>query len=161
MTTSTGGVLARQEVLQAMRRLLLPRAALVTPNIDEAAALLECAPATGVPQMRQQAQELVRRTGAAAVLLTGGHLPGEMCTDVLWDGQKVNVLSTPRIPARNTRGTGCTLASLLAALLARGMPLRAAAEKAHAMLQRALEQTDTYGIGGKGPGPVLLSTENH
>ena len=161
MTTSTGGVLARREALQATRRLLLPRATLVTPNIAEAAALLECAPATGVPQMRQQAREIARETGAAAVLLTGGHLPGETCTDVLWDGREVTVFSAPRIPVCNTRGTGCTLASFLAALLARGMSLRAATERARASLQRALEHTDTHEIGGKGPGPVLLSTENH
>ena len=96
---------------------LFPLAALITPNLPEAAALLS-RPITSVAEMKEAALDL-RRLGARAVLVKGGHLPGDP-TDVLWDGTALHELPTARIDTKNTHGTGCTYSAAITARLALG-----------------------------------------
>ena len=118
MVATSGDALLDPDAVGAVRELLLPLADLVTPNVPEAAVLLGTDPATSVAQCREQAEELLRRSGTA-VLLKGGHLDGgDSGTD------SVDVLATPagtvlvrreRVATTATHGTGCTLSSALAA----------------------------------------------
>jgi hydroxymethylpyrimidine/phosphomethylpyrimidine kinase len=118
MVATSGDALLDPDAVGAVREELLPLADLVTPNVPEAAVLLGCAPATSVRECREQAEELLRRTGTA-VLLKGGHLSGGDS-----GADSVDVLATPagttlarrdRIATSATHGTGCTLSSALAA----------------------------------------------
>ncbi len=140
MVASSGAVLLHESAIGMMRERLLPRAALVTPNLDEAAVLLGARPATAA-DMEQAAAELAARIGAP-VLLKGGHLPDtEEVADVLArPGGAVSAFTARRIDGVNTHGSGCTLASAIAAHLARGRELAAAIGEALAYLRRGLAQ---------------------
>jgi hydroxymethylpyrimidine/phosphomethylpyrimidine kinase len=118
-------------------RELFPRAVLVTPNLDEA-ALLVGRPLKNAADMEAAAQELLAR-GAHAVLLKGGHLPGDTVMDLLLAASgEPHWMHGPRIRSANTHGTGCTLSSAIAAGLALGQPLRDAVETARAYVRGAL-----------------------
>ncbi|HLS18269.1 MAG TPA: bifunctional hydroxymethylpyrimidine kinase/phosphomethylpyrimidine kinase [Paracoccaceae bacterium] len=153
MIAKSGDTLLRDDAIEALISELLPRIALLTPNLPEAARLLECEPARNVEEMRSQGAALLR-LGAGAVLMKGGHGSGPVCTDVLImaDAAPV-VLSAPRIETRNTHGTGCTLSAAIAAGLARKMPLAAAFRAAHDYLQGAIRASEQLHIGS-GQGPV-------
>ncbi len=112
---------------------------LLTPNLDEAAELLGGGSMDGLEDMKDAASGLARRTGCA-VLLKGGHLEeGGTVADVLCDGRIVSVFRTHRVPAR-ARGTGCALATLIAAGLAHGRELGSAVPAARRMVSEALER---------------------
>jgi hydroxymethylpyrimidine/phosphomethylpyrimidine kinase len=129
LASSSGGRLIDAAGERLLRRALLPRATLLTPNIPEAAALLEAAPARSDAQLLAQARALCR-LGAAAVLLKGGHGSGRQAVDLLVTAAgAVHRLSAPRVPAVQ-RGTGCALAAAIAAGLAAKLSLRAACEQA-------------------------------
>lgn len=132
----------------ALREELLPRARLVTPNIPEAAALTGLA-IENVDAMKKAGEQL-KRQGAEAVLVKGGHLAGPVISDILVSDEGVEVFTTPRIESRHTHGTGCTLASALAVHLARKMPLSQAVARARAYVQEAIRQAPGFG-GGHGP----------
>lgn len=136
-------------------RALAKRAALITPNILEASALLVGElPAGGRRIMRLQARALFERY-QCAVLLKGGHLPEERSVmDVLHTADGEQVFLSPRVPGLDLRGTGCTLATLIAAGLARGEELAAAVARARAHLLEGLRRV--VEIGGEGPPPVRL-----
>jgi hydroxymethylpyrimidine/phosphomethylpyrimidine kinase len=151
MISKSGDPLMQADASAALKERLLPRAALLTPNLPEAAALLGCAPAGSLAESREQGRALMD-LGAAAVLMKGGHAEGEICTDVL-SAEREYCFSAPRRPTRNTHGTGCTLSSAVAAGLAAGLPLPAAVERAHAYLQGAIAAADRLRIGS-GHGPV-------
>lgn len=122
LRSTSGGALLDAGGLEGLRRGLLRRATLVTPNLLEAAALLQCRPAEDIAGLQQQAAAL-GALGAAAVLLKGGHLPGPQAIDVLWQaGSAPQLLSAPRSVGER-RGTGCMLASAIAVFLAQGMAL--------------------------------------
>jgi len=100
--------------------------------------------------MRRAADALLS-LGATAVMVKGGHLPGPIVRDLVVDGGASFVIEAPRIETRSTHGTGCTLASGIAAGLAQGMGLRPAVERAHAYLQRAIATAPGL---GRGHGPL-------
>jgi hydroxymethylpyrimidine/phosphomethylpyrimidine kinase len=119
LVASSGGVLLDENGIEAMRQLLLPRTTLFTPNLPEAAALLNEPVADDVTRMIEQAQRLLRM-GPRAVLLKGGHADGPEAIDVLvWGDGDSLILASPRSTLQ-WRGTGCALASAAAAALARG-----------------------------------------
>ena len=154
MVAKSGDRLLPTEALEALRAELVPLAALLTPNLPEAADLLGTAPAANEAAMVAQGQAL-RAMGAAAVLMKGGHGAGATCVDLLVTEAGVIRLTAPRLPTRNTHGTGCTLSAAIAAGLAQGMPLEKAVARAHAYLQGALAAADGLGVGsGAGHGPV-------
>ena len=124
---------------------LLPLAACVTPNLDEA-ALLVGEPVTDEAGMRRAAERLVER-GARSALLKGGHLPGPELVDLLWDGREWHEWRRPRRDTRHTHGTGCTLAAGIAAGLAHGRPLPQAVEDALDYVQRAMAAAPGLGSG--------------
>ncbi len=126
MAASSGGILLDAEGRAAMRERLLPRAALVTPNIPEAAALLEEGPAEATLAQARRILAL----GPRAVLLKGGHARGEEAVDWLISRDRPpERIASPRIQAEQ-RGTGCALASAIAAQLASGQPLDEACRRA-------------------------------
>lgn len=152
MVAKGGDRLLQEEAVAALKDELLPLSTLITPNLPEAAVLLGEEPVIGRRAMPAAAARL-QGLGARAVLLKGGHLEGEASPDLLLDGGEVLWLEGRRIATRNTHGTGCTLSSAIAALLARGRPLAAAVHDAKRWLEAAIAQADRLGIG-HGHGPV-------
>jgi hydroxymethylpyrimidine/phosphomethylpyrimidine kinase len=137
MVATSGAVLIDNPAIEVLVRELFPRAMLVTPNLDEA-ALLVGRPLRNAQDMERAADELLAR-GARAVLLKGGHLPGDTVIDLLVsaEGGK-HWMQAPRIHSANTHGTGCTLSSAIAAGLALGQPLQEAVEMARAYVRAAM-----------------------
>ncbi len=149
MVAQSGDALLQPEAVETLARRMLPLATLLTPNLPEAEKLLGRA-IPDVATMREAAQALLER-GPKAVLLKGGHLTGESVTDVLAEPAGVVEFESLRIASNNTHGTGCTLASAIAAGLAQGMPLRAAVERARAYVQAAIRGAPGF---GQGNGPL-------
>ncbi len=145
MVAKGGQSLLAPEAVAALVRLLLPRAAVVTPNLPEAEALTGAAVAD-VAGMHRAAERLLRM-GAAAVLLKGGHLPGERLTDLLATPDGTIVFEQSRVATRHTHGTGCTLASALTAGLAQGMVLADAVARARSYVRAAIETAPGLGAG--------------
>jgi hydroxymethylpyrimidine/phosphomethylpyrimidine kinase len=152
MVATSGDRLLAEDAVHALITRLLPRAGLITPNLFEAAALLNESPVQDQQGMARQAEALLA-LGAKAVLMKGGHGQGAEAMDLLLTAEGMECFSTPRIATRNTHGTGCTLASAIAAGLARRMSLRDAVAHAKAYLQQALLHADDLHIG-QGAGPV-------
>lgn len=152
MVATSGDLLLAEEAIHLLRDELLPRATLITPNRHEAAALLGEAPARNDAECRGQAERLMA-LGAEAVLLKGGHDSGPESTDLLLSPAGLEPFSAPRIDTRHTHGTGCTLASAIAAGLARGLALPAAVGEAKEYLQGALMAGAQQTLG-QGAGPV-------
>ncbi len=151
MIATSGDRLIGEGAEAALFRELLPLAALVTPNVPEAAALLGRASAVDVEEMKEQARELAAL--GPAVLLKGGHLATEDATDVFFHNGRPELLTAPRIRSSNTHGTGCTLSSAVAANLALGMDLPAAVHAAKRYISNAIAAADRLRIGS-GHGPV-------
>jgi hydroxymethylpyrimidine/phosphomethylpyrimidine kinase len=151
MVAKSGARLLPDAARAALIAHLLPRADLLTPNLPEAAALLDCDEARNDTEMQEQGARL-RRMGAKAVLMKGGHAQGATCTDWLVADEVIR-LDAPRIATRNTHGTGCTLSSAIAAGLAQRQTLPDAVKRAHGWLHLAILAADTLEIG-QGHGPV-------
>jgi len=149
MVATSGAVLLPDDAITALRDRLIPHAAIITPNLPEAAKL------TGLPLQTAQDFEAAGRAllgmGAAAALIKGGHAEGDMLTDTLVHEGGVETISLPRIPTQNTHGTGCTLASAIATGLAQKMTLSDAVHRARHYLQTAILQAPGF---GKAHGPV-------
>lgn len=152
ITASTGAALLPREAIGVLRSMLLPLALIVTPNLSEAAALLDAPVATTELDMREQAERLLG-LGAGAILLKGGHGGGEESVDFFVDGTAELRLPAPRIKTRNTHGTGCTLSAAIAAGLARGLELPEAVAEAKAYITLAIAAADRLTVGG-GDGPL-------
>ncbi|MBN8919358.1 MAG: bifunctional hydroxymethylpyrimidine kinase/phosphomethylpyrimidine kinase [Rhizobiales bacterium] len=152
MVATSGDRLLAPEATEALRRELLPRAAVITPNLPEAAALLDSAPATTEAEMRRQAHRLIE-AGAQAVLIKGGHDSGPESVDLLIEPTRETRLSATRVATRNTHGTGCTLSSAIAAGLARGLDLVEAVREAKDYVTAAIGAANRLHIGS-GHGPV-------
>lgn len=152
MVAKSGDRLLPPEALAALRDRLLPLATLLTPNLPEAADLLGANVATTEAGMIAQGRSL-RDMGARAVLMKGGHGAGAVCVDLLISDAGITALRAPRLPTRNTHGTGCTLSAAIAAGLAQGMDLDQAVTRAHGYLQGAIAGADRLSVGG-GHGPV-------
>ena len=153
MVAKSGDRLLRAEAIAALRERLLPLATVVTPNLPEAAVLLELeAPPQDEAGMIDAAARL-RELGPKAVLLKGGHMERDDAIDVFDDGDEPLTLVAPRIATENTHGTGCTLSAAIAALLARGLSLRDAVREAKAYVTDAIRAADRLAVG-HGHGPV-------
>lgn len=152
MVATSGAVLIDNSAVEMLVRELFPRVMLVTPNLDEA-ALLVGRTLNSVSDMEQAAHALLAQ-GARAVLLKGGHLPGDTVSDLLLTREgKPLWMHAPRIQTRNTHGTGCTLSSAIAAGMALGAPLVDAVQQAREYVRSALQA----GLGvrtGQGSGPL-------
>jgi hydroxymethylpyrimidine/phosphomethylpyrimidine kinase len=148
MVAKSGDALLRPEAVRALIELLLPLAAVVTPNAPEASVL------SGVEvRDEESAREAARRIhalGPAIVIVKGGHLAGNRSDDLFFDGRSFEVLSGRRIETPHTHGTGCTFSAAIAACLACGMEPLAAAREARAFLQGAIEHAEPLGAG-RGP----------
>jgi len=152
MVAASGAQLLAPQAVDALRRILLPKALLVTPNLPEAAALLDEPPAPDEQTMRRQAERILA-LGPRAVLVKGGHGTGSESTDILIDAQGVQRFTAPRTNTRNTHGTGCTLSSAITAGLAKGLSLRDAVATAKSFISAAIGASDQLHIG-HGHGPV-------
>ena len=151
MVATSGAVLIDHPAIAALVRELFGRAVLVTPNLDEA-SLLVGRPLVNEADMEAAARELLDK-GARAVLLKGGHLAGEVVSDLLIEQAGPAIwMRAPRIHSANTHGTGCTLSSGIAAYLALGRSLPEAVESARVYVRGAIEAGATVRTGsGSGP----------
>ena len=151
MVAASGDRLLAPEAVEVLRRVLIPRATLITPNLPEAAALLDAREAATEPEMKDQAQQLLE-LGAKAVLLKGGHAEGAESVDFLVQPTSVARLAADRIATVNTHGTGCTLSSAIAAGLAKGLSLAEAVREGKAFVTAAIAASGKLHIGhGFGP----------
>src|SRR5262249_48407052 len=146
MVAASGDRLLAPEAIDVLRRVLIPRARVITPNLPEAAALLDDLVAANEPEMRQQGERLLA-LGASAVLMKGGHREGPESADRLGEPPAVVRFVAERIATRNTHGTGCTLSSAVAASLAKGRDLSAAVGEAKAYVTAAIAAADRLQIG--------------
>jgi hydroxymethylpyrimidine/phosphomethylpyrimidine kinase len=151
MAASSGGKLLDDDAIDALRG-LMAQARLVTPNLHEAAALTGTIAASGEDEMVAQARALLI-LGAGAVLIKGGHASGSESVDILVEGRSTTRFALPRIDTSNTHGTGCTLASAIAAGLAQGLSLVDSVRQAKAYVASALKAADRLELGS-GPGPL-------
>jgi hydroxymethylpyrimidine/phosphomethylpyrimidine kinase len=152
MVATSGDVLLAPDAIDAVRTRLIPLATLMTPNLHEAAKLLNAEVARDVSQMEEQGRRLLA-FGPGAVLIKGGHATGDNAIDVLVSHGGVIHVSAPRIETRNTHGTGCTLSAAIAAYMAMGLDLEAAVRAAKLFLTEALRAASAQ-ILGSGAGPV-------
>ena len=152
MVATSGDRLLKPDAVENLRRLLIPKALVLTPNLPEAAALLDTSIAADEAAMRGQARRLLE-FGARSVLIKGGHGAGAESVDLLVDANGVERLAAPRFATRNTHGTGCTLSSAIAASLAKGMNLLDAVRAAKSYVTTAIAAADRLSIGS-GHGPV-------
>jgi hydroxymethylpyrimidine/phosphomethylpyrimidine kinase len=151
MVAKGGSRLLAPDAVAALRDRLLPLAAVVTPNLPEAAVLLGCPPFFDRAGMERAAAALLA-LGARAVLLKGGHLDEAASPDLLATPEETCWLEGRRSRTRNTHGTGCTLSSALAARLAHGDPLAVAAERAKTYVAEAIAASGRLSVGsGHGP----------
>ncbi|WP_420863669.1 bifunctional hydroxymethylpyrimidine kinase/phosphomethylpyrimidine kinase [Algirhabdus cladophorae] len=153
MVAKSGDALLQSEAVAGLIDQMLPLATVLTPNLPEAALLLDQPPAKTDAEAVAQGQALLTM-GPRAVLLKGGHAEGDTCTDFLLTADAPPfALPAPRVQTQNTHGTGCTYSASIAALMAKGLDLPTAVQQAHSYLHQAILQADTLQIGS-GHGPV-------
>jgi hydroxymethylpyrimidine/phosphomethylpyrimidine kinase len=152
MVATSGDRLLATEAVEALRTKLIPLASVITPNLPEAAALLDEAVATDEAAVASQGKRLLAM-GCRAVLIKGGHGQGAESTDYLIDANGPTVLAAPRIATQNTHGTGCSLSSAIAAGLAKGDGMETAVRNAKAWISAAIAAADRFSVG-HGHGPV-------
>jgi hydroxymethylpyrimidine/phosphomethylpyrimidine kinase len=152
MVATSGDVLLAPDAIDAVRRRLMPLADLLTPNLPEAARLLDEPQAQTESAMEEQGRRLLA-LGARAVLIKGGHGETSEAVDILVTPAGAERLATPRVDTRNTHGTGCTLSAAIAAFLAGGATLQDAVRKAKTFVWEAIAAGRDLEIG-QGSGPV-------
>jgi hydroxymethylpyrimidine/phosphomethylpyrimidine kinase len=152
MVATSGDRLLAREAVDALRTKLIPRASVITPNLPEAAALLDEPVAVSEAAVESQGKRLLA-LGCRAVLIKGGHGQGEESIDYLFDAESTIALAAPRIATRNTHGTGCSLSSAIAAGLAKGEDLVTAVRNAKAWVSAAIAAADRFSVG-HGHGPI-------
>jgi hydroxymethylpyrimidine/phosphomethylpyrimidine kinase len=153
MVATSGDRLLAADAVEALRRKLIPRALLITPNLPEAAALLDEPVASSEAAIEGQGKRLLSM-GCRAVLIKGGHGKGTESIDYLFgDNGSTVALAAPRIATKNTHGTGCSLSSAIAAGLAKGESLENAVRQAKTWVSAAIAAADSLGIG-HGHGPI-------
>lgn len=152
MVAASGARLLEDAAIATLKARLLPLADVVTPNLPEAAALLNAPVAADEAAMRTQGEALLA-LGAKAVLMKGGHGEGAESVDLLVTRDAVLRLPAPRHATRNTHGTGCTLSSAIASGLARGLTLAEAVRAAKTYITGAIAAADQLEVG-QGHGPV-------
>ena len=149
MVAKGGARLIDPDALEALKQLLISRAEVLTPNLPEAEIL--CGKAIGNKAEMRAAGETLLSLGCRAVLVKGGHLSGDTISDVLVTTTGARVWESPRLQTRHTHGTGCTLASAIAAGLAQGLDIERAVERARVYVQKAI--AGAPGLG-RGHGPL-------
>jgi hydroxymethylpyrimidine/phosphomethylpyrimidine kinase len=149
MVATSGDRLVDAKAVEAIRSELVPRARLVTPNAPEAEVLTGKAVET-IDGQRRAADRLLE-LGANGALVKGGHIAGSKVYDVLQTTTGEWIFESPRIETTSTHGTGCTLASAIAALLAQGRSVPEAVEEGREYLMGAIRAAKGF---GKGSGPV-------
>ena len=152
MVATSGDRLLAPDAIEALRTKLIPRAALVTPNLPEAAALLDEPVASSETDIEGQGKRLLAM-GVGAVLIKGGHGKGAESIDYLIREAGVVALAAPRIATKNTHGTGCSLSSAIAAGLAKGDDLETAVRNAKTWVSAAIAAADRLSVG-QGHGPI-------
>jgi len=152
MTASSGDALSGAGFIEAIKVRLLPLVDCLTPNLAEAAALLNEEPARDEAGMARQGAAL-RALGPRTVLMKGGHLDGGEAVDVLASASGVQRFAAPRAASRNLHGTGCTLSSAIAAGIVLGLELPEAAARAKAFVGEAIERSRGLTFGA-GAGPL-------
>jgi len=151
MVATSGDRLLATDAVEALRTKLIPRASLITPNLPEAAALLDEPVALSEAAIESQGKRLLA-LGCPAVLIKGGHGQGTESIDYLIGGDGIIALAAPRIATRNTHGTGCSLSSAIAAGLAKGEDMETAVRNAKVWLSAAIAAADHLDVGhGNGP----------
>jgi hydroxymethylpyrimidine/phosphomethylpyrimidine kinase len=142
MVATSGAVLLKPSALRALKERLLPLAAIVTPNLDEA-QLLVGRPLRTLEDLLDAALEIYERFGCAA-LVKGGHLQlGQDAVDVLFDGKRFTVLKAKRVQGVSTHGTGCTYSAAITGFLARGESLPRAVTSAKRLITRAIARSQS------------------
>ncbi|GLT86282.1 hypothetical protein SLE2022_044280 [Rubroshorea leprosula] len=165
MVSTSGDVLAGASILPVFREELLPMSEIITPNLKEASALLGCAHLETVADMHSAAKSL-HAFGPRNVLVKGGDLPDSSdAIDILFDGDNFYELRSPRVKTRNTHGTGCSLASSIAAELAKGSSTFSAVKVAKRFVETALDYSKDIVIGNGPQGPfdhlLRLKSSSH
>ena len=148
MVAKSGDRLLREDAVEALRRELLPLAAVLTPNLPEAEVLV--GRSIENDQDIREAARAILDLGPRAVVVKGGHRTGD-ADDVLFDGREFHVLHAERVDTPNTHGTGCTFSAAIAAYLAQGLDVVDAVQHAKAYLTEAIRRS---GPLGRGHGPV-------
>jgi hydroxymethylpyrimidine/phosphomethylpyrimidine kinase len=152
VVATSGDRLLPEEAVAALRTKLIPRASLITPNLPEAAALLDEPVAESEAEIESQGKRLLQMR-CSAVLIKGGHGRGAESVDYLITASGMVALAAPRIATKNTHGTGCSLSSAIAAGLAKGEEMEAALRNAKAWVSAAIAAADRLGVG-QGHGPI-------
>ncbi len=162
MVATSGDSLLAKDAVDSLQELLLPVATLVTPNLPEAERLLG-SKITTAEEMEEAARALCRK-GCSGILVKGGHLAAEDrgADDCLWLGEEGRAvwLPSPRVPTKNTHGTGCTLSSAIAASLAKGFSLEQSVVAAKKYIAGAIDSGAIYQLG-EGCGPVDHLWQSH
>ena len=152
MVATSGDRLLEAGAVEALRGKLIPCASIVTPNLPEAAALLDEPVAESETAVAHQGRRLLAM-GCRAVLIKGGHGQGAESVDYLFDANGMLALAAPRIATNNTHGTGCSLSSAIAASLAKGEGLETAVRNAKSWISAAIGAADRFSVG-RGHGPI-------
>jgi hydroxymethylpyrimidine/phosphomethylpyrimidine kinase len=152
MVATSGDRLLNAGAVDALRSQLIPIASIVTPNLPEAAVLLDEPVGTSEAAIESQGKRLLAM-GCAAVLIKGGHGEGSESVDYLVRADGVVALPAPRVATNNTHGTGCSLSAAIAAGLAKGEPLETAVRNAKAFVSAAIANADRFAVG-HGHGPI-------
>ena len=152
MVATSGDRLLADDAIAALRTDLISRADIVTPNLPEAAALLDAPVALSEDDIVAQGRQLLA-FGCRYALIKGGHGAGAESIDYLVSAERIVKLAAPRIATKNTHGTGCTLSSAIAASLARGDDIESAVRSAKAYISAAIAAADRLDVG-RGHGPV-------
>ncbi len=153
MVSTSGHRLIEESAIETLRKVLIPRARVITPNVPEAEILAGVA-ITSSEQFPEVAR-MLSQGGRVSVLLKAGHLTDEKVEDLFYNAEDDTFTTLPsvRIATPNTHGTGCTLSSALAAAIAQGLPLTEAARAAKEYIDGAIRSGAEYSIG-RGHGPV-------
>ncbi len=149
MVAKGGARLIDPDAIGALKRRLIAHATVLTPNLPEAETL--CGLSIGDVAAMRHAGEMLLALGCRAVLVKGGHLPGDTVSDVLVTGTGARIWESPRIDTRHTHGTGCTLASAIAAGLAQGRDIESAVDRARDYVRQAIASAPGL---GRGHGPL-------
>jgi hydroxymethylpyrimidine/phosphomethylpyrimidine kinase len=152
MVATSGDRLLAAEAVEALRAKLMRLASVITPNLPEAAALLDEPIARSEAEIESQGRRLLE-LGCRAVLIKGGHGEGVESIDYLVSPDKTIALAASRVATRNTHGTGCSLSSAVAAGLAKGEDLETAVRNAKSWISAAIEAADRFSVG-HGHGPI-------
>lgn len=144
-------LIVSRETIRAYQKILLPRAKIITPNLDESRLLAGLDAIQNQDDMETAARRIYEEFGPRAIVIKGGHLAetqrADMVLDLLFDGQEFYELSAPRLPISNPHGVGCTFASAIAAYIAKGQSTNRAVHLAHRYLQNALSAAQDWKVG--------------